>query len=80
MPGQAALAGMPQKMPKDSEAAVTNGGLGEFDIGVLNARAGVREGGDGEVLEKVKRLLEDLERRANENDNGKATGEQMDET
>ncbi|KAF9731477.1 hypothetical protein PMIN04_008215 [Paraphaeosphaeria minitans] len=64
--GLLAMAGMPQTQPKDSEATVTNGGLGEFDIGVLNARAGIREGGEGEVLEKVKRLVEDLERRSKE--------------
>lgn len=76
--GLLAKAGMPQTQPKDSEATVTNGGLGEFDIGVLNARAGIREGGEDEVLEKVKRLLEDLERRSKEG--GEDEGGKMDET
>jgi hypothetical protein len=76
--GLLAKAGMPQTTPKDSEAAVTNGGLGEFDIGVLNARAGIREGGEGEVLERVKRLLEDLERRGKEG--GEEENVKMDET
>ncbi|KAL1602829.1 hypothetical protein SLS60_006250 [Paraconiothyrium brasiliense] len=70
--------GMPQTMPKDSEATVINGGLGEFDIGVLNARVGIRESGEGEVLEKVKRLLEDLDSRTKED--SKENGEEMIET
>jgi hypothetical protein len=76
--GLLAKAGMPQTTPKDSEATVTNGGLGEFDIGVLNARAGTREGGEGEVLDRVKRLLEDLERRGMEG--GDEQDGKMDET
>ncbi|KAF2685555.1 hypothetical protein K458DRAFT_486431 [Lentithecium fluviatile CBS 122367] len=46
--------------PKDSEASVKNGGLGSFDVGVLNARAGVRQREGNDVLERVKSLLEDL--------------------
>ncbi|KAJ4348328.1 uncharacterized protein N0V89_009702 [Didymosphaeria variabile] len=76
--GVLAKTGMPQTMPKDSEVTITNGGLGEFDIGVLNARAGIRESGEGEVLEKVKRLLEDLDGRTKED--SKESGEKMDET
>ncbi|KAF2444343.1 hypothetical protein P171DRAFT_31238 [Karstenula rhodostoma CBS 690.94] len=77
--GVLAKAGMPQTQLKDSEATVTNGGLGEFDIGVLNARAGIREGGEGEVLEKVKRLLEDSERRSKDAEDDDDDG-RMDET
>jgi hypothetical protein len=46
--------------PKDSEATVKNGGLGTFDVGVLNARVGVRQKDGGEVLERVRVLLEEL--------------------
>lgn len=63
---QPPLPGMPPEPPaiaKDTEATVTNGGLGEFDIGVLNARAGVRGTGEDELLDRVKRLLGDLHRR-----------------
>ncbi|KAF1973189.1 hypothetical protein BU23DRAFT_465594 [Bimuria novae-zelandiae CBS 107.79] len=73
---QMGMSGMPQIKTKDSEATVTNGGLGEFDIGVLNARAGVHENGEDQVLEKVKRLLEDLQRQTARSEQG----EKMDHT
>lgn len=60
--GQTGPVGMPQVTAKDREAIVTNGGLGEFDIGVLNARAGVRENGEDQMLERVKKTLEDIQR------------------
>ena len=71
--------GMPAAPPataKDTEATVTNGGLGEFDIGVLNARAGVRGTGEDEVLDRVKRLLEHLKRRPE----GGVENDDMDDT
>jgi hypothetical protein len=45
---------------KDPEQGVTNGGLGGFDIAMLNANAGVRQAGGEEVLERVKGILEEL--------------------
>jgi hypothetical protein len=45
----------------DSEAGVRNGGLGELDIGWLNARAGdVGKGMEGEVLARVRGILEGM--------------------
>jgi hypothetical protein len=49
-----------KKEVKDSEATVKNGGLGSYDVGVLNARAGVRQKDGGEVLERVRVLLQEL--------------------
>ncbi|KAF2815147.1 uncharacterized protein BDZ99DRAFT_515897 [Mytilinidion resinicola] len=44
---------------RDSEATVTNGGLGELDVGWLNARAGdVGRGMEAEVLARVREILE----------------------
>ncbi|KAF2241994.1 hypothetical protein BU26DRAFT_439633 [Trematosphaeria pertusa] len=51
---------------RDSEATVTNGGLGDFDVGVLNARAGVRQRDGEEVLGRVKKVLEELVRQSEE--------------
>jgi hypothetical protein len=48
------------KLAKDSEATVKNSGLGSFDIGHLNARAGAGRQGGEEVLERVKVLLEEM--------------------
>lgn len=50
----------------DPEAYVTNGGYGNFDVGVLNARAssGRVEGED--VLDRMKAILEELTKRAGE--------------
>lgn len=46
---------------RDSEAGVRNGGLGELDVGWLNARAGdVGRGMEGEVLGRVRGILEGL--------------------
>jgi hypothetical protein len=56
MPG-AAEADQP---PKDSEATVKNSGLGSFDVGHLNARAGAGRQGGEEILERVKVLLEEM--------------------
>ncbi|KAF2121885.1 hypothetical protein BDV96DRAFT_132853 [Lophiotrema nucula] len=50
--------GQPQQAPAP-QAVVTNGGLGEFDIGMLNARA--RVGREGEaVMRRVEKLLEGI--------------------
>jgi hypothetical protein len=45
---------------KDPESSVTNGGLGDMDVGVLNARAGVRNAGGEEVLDRVQDILKTL--------------------
>ena len=60
---QPGMAPGPQTRAKDTEATVTNGGLGDFDVGVLNSRAAVRENGEDEILERVKQLLKDLQPR-----------------
>ncbi|KAF2849267.1 hypothetical protein T440DRAFT_469373 [Plenodomus tracheiphilus IPT5] len=48
--------------PLDPRAGVKNGGYGEFDVGVLNARARAGMGGE-DVLERVRGVLEELVRR-----------------
>lgn len=59
-PGPGPMQGSGKPQHRDSEATVTNAGLGDFDVGVLNARAGVRQRDTDEVLERTKRVLEDL--------------------
>jgi hypothetical protein len=68
---QPGLPPLPPTQAKNTEATVTNNGLGEFDIGVLNARASVREGGEEQVLERVRRLLEDLQPRTEDTEGSK---------
>ena len=43
---------------RDPEMDVVNGGLGDLDIAVLNARAGIRHQNDDEVLDRAKVILE----------------------
>ncbi|KAF2641518.1 hypothetical protein P280DRAFT_315741 [Massarina eburnea CBS 473.64] len=45
---------------KDSQASVTNNGLGGFDVGILNARAGVRHREGEEVWKRVQEVLRGL--------------------
>jgi hypothetical protein len=54
--------GQPKKeTKKDSEATVTNNGLGNLDVSFLNSRAGsLREGMDPEVLERALAILEEM--------------------
>lgn len=47
----------------DPQANVKNGGYGEFDVGVLNARASAGAGGDGDALERARLVLEELIKR-----------------
>lgn len=47
----------------DSEKSVKNGGYGEFDVGVLNARASSGQVGQEDALERLNTLLEELMRR-----------------
>ncbi|KAF2870929.1 hypothetical protein BDV95DRAFT_49919 [Massariosphaeria phaeospora] len=78
---QAEQAAEQQKAQKahDPEESVTNGGFGEFDVGVLNARAGVRQAGGEHVLERVRVVLEELVQRAEaEGAEAEASGEQRD--
>jgi hypothetical protein len=48
----------------DPEASVKNGGYGDFDVGVLNARAASGHIGGEDMLERVKALVEDLAKRS----------------
>lgn len=50
----------PPEVKKDPESTVTNGGLGDMDVGVLNARAGVRNAGGEEVMDRVQDVLKTL--------------------
>lgn len=53
----------------DPEQSTKNGGYGEFDVGVLNARARSDQVGQEDVLDRVKGLLEDLMKRGKEDAN-----------
>jgi hypothetical protein len=57
----------------DPEKEVRNGGYGEFDVGVLNARANSGQVGGEDVLDRVKAILEDLKRQSE----GDAYGDEM---
>lgn len=57
----------------DTEQDVKNGGYGEFDVGVLNARASTGLVGGEDILDRVKAILEELQRRSE----GEANGEEM---
>lgn len=59
--------------PRDPEAGVKNGGYGDFDVGVLNARAASRQVGSEDALDRVKAVLEELVKRSRED----ASGEEM---
>lgn len=59
-----------EQMKNAAQAGVTNGGLGNLDIAELNARAGVGQQGDEEVIERVQGILKELIQRAdNEGEN-----------
>jgi hypothetical protein len=53
----------PGPVAVDPEASVKNGGYGDFDVGVLNARAASGHIGGDDVLERVKAMVEDLMKR-----------------
>ena len=65
-PGQ-----QPEERLRDSEATVTNGGLGDLDIGILNARAGVKQVGGEKILDRVQAILEALVKQAEREDEDK---------
>jgi hypothetical protein len=48
----------------DPEKEVRNGGYGEFDVGVLNARASSGQVGREDVLDRAKAILEEINKRA----------------
>ncbi|KAF1946711.1 hypothetical protein EJ02DRAFT_317397, partial [Clathrospora elynae] len=48
----------------DPEKNVKNAGYGEFDVGVLNARASSGQVGGEDVLDRIKAVLEELKRRS----------------
>jgi len=49
-----------------NEEGITNGGLGTFDIGVLNARVGdPGKGWESEVVSKTKQMMEEKIKQAN---------------
>jgi hypothetical protein len=52
----------PGPVTVDPEASVKNGGYGDFDVGVLNARAASGHIGGDDVLARVKSMVEDLTR------------------
>lgn len=54
----------------DPEATVKNGGYGDFDVGVLNARAASGHIGGDDVLDRVKAMVEDLMKRSGVEANG----------
>lgn len=56
---------IPEKMAKfggdgGGDGKVKNGGYGEFDVGVLNARASAGQVGGEDVLGRVKGVVEEL--------------------
>ncbi|KAJ4365649.1 hypothetical protein N0V83_008269 [Neocucurbitaria cava] len=54
----------------DPEQTVTNGGYGEFDVGVLNARASSGQVGGADLLDRLKAILEELKKRSDDVTNG----------
>jgi hypothetical protein len=60
---------------KDPEMDVINGGLGDLDIAVLNARAGVRHQGDDEVLDRARAILKAMVRSGDANTDSMALDE-----
>jgi len=59
--GRGNSGGVVDQQSKDSEAGVRNSGLGDLDVGWLNARAGdVGRGMEAEVLGRVRGLLEGM--------------------
>jgi hypothetical protein len=55
-----------------AEASVKNGGYGDFDVGVLNARAASGHVGGDDVLDRVKAMVEELAKRSEVEADGEA--------
>jgi hypothetical protein len=60
----AAVSAEEERRQRNPEANVINGGLGHLNIADLNARAGVKQQGDDDVLDRLQGILDDLSRRA----------------
>lgn len=58
------------QVTKDPEDSVKNGGYGDFDVGVLNARANSGQAGGEDVLDRVKAVLAELMKRSGESTGG----------
>lgn len=58
---------------RDPDAGVKNGGYGDFDVGVLNARVASGQVGGEDTLDRVKAVLDELLDRSGQ----KTTGEEM---
>jgi hypothetical protein len=56
--------------PHDPQASVTNGGYGDFDVGVLNARAASGHVGGEHVLDRIRTIVEDLKKRSEDDKSG----------
>ncbi|KAH8727094.1 hypothetical protein GQ44DRAFT_612399 [Phaeosphaeriaceae sp. PMI808] len=54
----------------DAEAGVKHGGYGDFDVGVLNARAASGHIGGEDMLDRVKAMVEDLIKKSDAETNG----------
>ncbi|CAO2656152.1 Nn.00g049550.m01.CDS01 [Neocucurbitaria sp. VM-36] len=59
-----------EKEVNDPETTVKNGGYGEFDVGVLNARASSGQVGGEDVLDRLKAILDELKERSDNVTNG----------
>ncbi|KAI9678529.1 MAG: hypothetical protein M1822_007472 [Bathelium mastoideum] len=66
---------------REREAPVTNGGLGNLDVGWLNSRGkGWERGKEAELMEEAKGLLEELVGRTEEKARGEREGSAMEMT
>jgi hypothetical protein len=55
---------------RDPDAGVKNGGYGDFDVGVLNARVASGQVGGEDTLDRVKAVLDELLERSGQKTNG----------
>lgn len=60
----------------DPQANVKNGGYGEFDVGVLNARASAGVAAGEDVLERARLVLEELMKRSEDREVDKSGDEE----
>lgn len=57
-------------MKQDADAGVTNGGYGNFDVGVLNSKVSSGQVGGDDTLDRVKAVLDELLERSAQKSNG----------
>lgn len=57
-------------MKQDADAGVKNGGYGNFDVGVLNAKVSSGQVGGDDTLDRVKTVLDQLLERSGQKSNG----------